>query len=349
MTESINATFHYRCVYAVEGVIDPDPGLNHQLLQNENVEVRILGSSAYEQLVEVIISQLEQKGKEDSGERARKKLELRRNSLIHQAGRRAIVCVESSLPADVIKNYHEDNSELPAYTKSPLKQNAERAFKVTSAAITLARGSHLSRNYDFINEQYYIRDHQSRVICWLHPTSVSDIGPMSELNIAEIHVAEKLASTLYGDSEITKILDLYSDSLTPYKSGHLYAFIAAWTALEMFIAKQFKEIQSSITISINGAEANKEFSDRMISVMTDKYRLVDKFSALSGYYGDTNADKDLEELKSIKKIRDDFFHTMKGDVADLPLNRIRLLISKYLQIYFERNHDEFVFQRASEA
>lgn len=347
MQNSINEKFHYCCIYAAKGIIDPSSELDSLLLQDENVVVRLLGSNAYESLVERVTSPLGQKGIGDLDVKTREKIEIHRKSLILQALHHPVIYVESTLPFDIVRSYQEDNSELPAYVKSPLKLNAERAFKAASVAMTFSRGSLLSKNYDFIHEQYYITDDQSMVISRPHPVSISDGGPMARLSMGEVQVAEKLASILHQDKEINKILDIYSESLTPYKSSHLHAFIAAWTALEMFVAKQFTEIQSSVTININGATVHKDFSNHMLTVMTGRYRLVDKFAALSSYYGDADADEDVEELKSIKKIRDGFFHTMKGDVSDLPLNQTRQLISKYLQIYIERKQKGFVFQKAA--
>ncbi|MCB2782948.1 hypothetical protein KQ882_14980, partial [Listeria monocytogenes] len=72
---------------------------------------------------------------------------------------------------------------------------------------------------------------------------------MSEIDMDEIEVAKALSSILHRAQKTKELISIYSESLTPDKSGHLHAFIAAWTALEIFVAKQFKERQSSITIN----------------------------------------------------------------------------------------------------
>ncbi|WP_185879250.1 hypothetical protein, partial [Pseudomonas aeruginosa] len=116
---------------------------------------------------------------------------------------------------------------------------------------------------------------------------------------------------------------------------------------EIFVAKQFKELQSSITININGATAHNEFSSRMLDVMKDKYRLVDKFSALSNLYDSANSDADIAEFKRIKGIRDKFFHRMEGEVKSLPLEETRQLMFKYFVLYLETKQEGFFFQRAT--
>ncbi|WP_209245209.1 hypothetical protein, partial [Pseudomonas aeruginosa] len=118
-------------------------------------------------------------------------------------------------------------------------------------------------------------------------------------------------------------------------------------SLEIFVAKQFKELQSSITININGATAHNEFSSRMLDVMKDKYRLVDKFSALSNLYDSANSDADIAEFKRIKGIRDKFFHRMEGEVKSLPLEETRQLMFKYFVLYLETKQEGFFFQRAT--
>ncbi|WP_337261519.1 MULTISPECIES: hypothetical protein [unclassified Serratia (in: enterobacteria)] len=341
------ATYHYCCIYAAKGIFDPNPDLNSILLECDNVVVRLIGAKAYENLIERVISPLDKEGIESRDDKAREKIECRRNSLIHQALHHAVIHVEACLPLDVVSTYHEEGSELPAYVRAPLKANAEYAFKSASAAMTFARGGLLSKNYDLIVEQYYVTDNQSKIISKLHPVTVFDGGLMANLDMNEVFAAGRLASILYSDKEINRIIGMYSESLTPYKSGHLHAFIAAWTALEIFVAKQFKELQSNITININGSATHKDFSDRMRTVMNDKYRLTDKFAALSSHYDNAGADDDITEFKRIKEIRDKFFHTMEGDVESLPLDQTRKLISKYLQIYIEKKQEGFIFQKVA--
>ncbi|NMG49043.1 MULTISPECIES: hypothetical protein [Pseudomonadota] len=125
MQNQSNATFHYCCIYAAKGIYNPNPELDSLLLKGENIVVRLLGSNAYESLVARVISPLGKEGIDDLDDKAREKLELRRNSLILQALHHAVIHIESCLPLDVVNSYHEENSESPAYVKAPLKLNAE--------------------------------------------------------------------------------------------------------------------------------------------------------------------------------------------------------------------------------
>lgn len=347
MKNSSNLTVHFCSIYAARSIFKPNQELDWVLLRDENVVVRLLGLDAYESLIRKIVSPSGKDGIDGLEGEGREKLETGRNSLIFQALHNAVIHVESCLPLDIVRAYHEEGSELPAYVKAPLKLNADRAFKSVSSAMTLARGSFLSKNFDFIHEQYYVTNNRSTAIQRLNAASISGGEVMAKLSEEEVRVTEKLASILHHDKAMSRVIDVYSESLTPYRSGHLHAFIAAWTALEMFVATQFKEIQSSISININGAAAHEHFSKRIIFVMKDKYRLLDKFAALSSYYENADSDEDVAELKGIKDIRDRFFHTMEGEIKDLPLDRTRKLMSKYLQIYLKKKYEGFVFQESA--
>ena len=67
--------------------------------------------------------------------------------------------------------------------------------------------------------------------------------------------------------------------------------------------------------------------------MSDKYRLTGKFAVISNIFDSNNSDKDIDQFKKIKLIRDEFFHSMKGEAKDLPLDLTRQLFSKYFKIY----------------
>lgn len=347
MKDKSGVTVNYTCAYAATGIYNPSPDLNSVLLQDDNVSIRILGLKSYIELVDRVFCPQSKESSDKLNEKTKEKYSIRRNSFILQAHDHAVIHVESCLPLEVVNSYCEENPEIQAFVKAPLKYNAENAFKSVSAAMTFARGISLSKNYDFIHEQYYVTNNESSIIKFLNPVGVFEGGTMSKIGVDEIKVAKALSSVLHHDKETKELISIYSESLTPDKSGHLHAFIAAWTALEIFVAKQFKELQSSITISINGATAHNEFSSRMLTVMNDKYRLTDKFSALSNFYDREGSDADIAEFKKIKGIRDKFFHKMEGEVKNLPLEQTRQLISKYFLLYLERKQEDFVFQRTT--
>ncbi|MDO8342902.1 MAG: hypothetical protein Q7T48_06875 [Cellvibrio sp.] len=346
MQKKIDATHHYCSFHLVKGILDPSPDLNSILLKDEKIEVRLLGLDAYEGLIAKLLLPLDVGETSSLNSKARGDFELKLNTLMHQMSRHAVMYVESSLPTDDVMDFYEEGSELPAYVKAPLKLNAESAFKSASSVMTFVRGSNLSRVYDFVFEQYYVTDSQSTIIQKLHPRTIFEENLMAPLDMEEVRVAESLLYILHKDKDLKRIIDLYSESLRPYESGHLHAFIAAWTALEMFILKQFNDLKSSVTVNINGSKAHEVFSSRVFEVMNDKYRLVDKFVVLSNYYNIVEVDADIKVLKDIKCIRDDFFHSMRDDINDLPLIQTRKLFTKYFLVSLERRIEGFNFQRS---
>jgi len=118
----------------------------------------------------------------------------------------------------------------------------------------------------------------------------------------------------------------------------LRAFLFAWAALEIFINKTFKEYEDKFmeehTIEKLTATA-KLFFDRITEVMKDKYRLSDKFMVISSLLS-KDAEQDLKEFRSLKKIRDSFLHGDKLDENSLPIAPIIMLLRKYLGLHVNR-------------
>ena len=156
---------------------------------------------------------------------------------------------------------------------------------------------------------------------------------MTRISDGEILNAGQLADYIHQSVELRSVAGLFAEALTPGNNGYLHSFIAAWTGLEIFIAKQFKELQGNVQITVKGEPAHKEFSERMRDIMQGKYRLLDKFSVLSHYYCKADSDADIEIFKRLKRTRDKFFHSMEGEINSLPLDDTRRLLEKYLKLH----------------
>lgn len=67
--------------------------------------------------------------------------------------------------------------------------------------------------------------------------------------------------------------------------------------------------------------------------MKDRYRLVDKFAAISFQLSPENADEDLITVSRAKKIRDKLLHGETIDEATLPVKPIRDVARKYVCLH----------------
>lgn len=322
----------YFRIYSATGVYEPEPNMDVTLLSNDNVVVRLLGANTYASVLDELLTSLGKRISDLDG-KALKEIQSTRNSYLACSHSNAILYISASQPLADIDLEEIQDDDGPNLEKLPHKAKVVRAFGVVATAVSLSRFSVISKDYEFVLDGYYAIDESSGAFKKLYHHERSRSQTMSRINQEEIQSAIFLAEILHADKELQAVIDLFSGSLKPYESGFLQAFISAWTGLEIFIAKQFKAIQLNIGITIKGAPAHNIFSERMLEVMKDKYRLLDKFVALSNYFNESGADDDISLFKKIKKVRDDFFHSMVGSVESLPLNETRELLEKYLKLY----------------
>lgn len=322
----------YFRIYSAVGVYDPLPDMDVTLLNNDNVVVRLLGSKVYASILDELLTSLGKRISDLDGNDL-KKVQPTRDSYLLYGSSNAILYISSSQPLADINVSEIQDEDGPNLEKLPHKAKADRAFGVVATAISLSRYSAISKDYEFVLDGYYAIDEKSGGFKKLHHHKRSRGKKMSKIDQEEIQSAILLAEILNADKELQTVIDLFSRSLKPYEDGFLQAFISAWTGLEIFIAKQFKAIQLTIGITIKGEPAHDIFSKRMLEVMKDKYRLLDKFAALSNYLNESGADEDITVFKKVKQIRDEFFHNMVGPVESLPLNETRELLEKYLKLY----------------
>ncbi len=121
----------------------------------------------------------------------------------------------------------------------------------------------------------------------------------------------------------------------------LRSFLASWSAFEIFVNKVFGAYETSLFESMQnkGAPAvQSKYIERIRAVMKDKYRLADKFSAISLQLSSGTADVDLDTLLQVKKVRDELSHGESVDESRLPVQSIRDLASKYLHLHLSHVH-----------
>jgi len=338
----------YCSIYVAFGIYKPDENLDQLLYENENTTAHILGEKSFSNKVDKIYPSLNSESQDEKTKKDIDKNRIKRNSLYLHATSNAILYIESRIPFNEVGNYKDEKSELSTYDLTPLKNKSEYAFKITSSAITFSRGSILRKDYDQIYSFYHIEDKHQNILDKIAPSIVIPSGgKMMTITTQEVQSAKELVNLLEKNKEMNQILNLYSDSLTPYIKGHLFSFVSAWTALEVFIVKQFKSLQSKISIHIDGDMSHDIFSQRILNVMNDKYRLLDKFVYLSSYYNKFDAQKDIDNFKKLKKIRDDFFHKMEGEINELPLDEVKELFIKYFHFYLEKTNENIFIIRDS--
>lgn len=119
-------------------------------------------------------------------------------------------------------------------------------------------------------------------------------------------------------------------------SDPLLSFLSIWSGLEIFVNKNFKDYESRVLARLSVGTpppVPQRVVERIRSVMSDKYRLSDKFSVIAGELADLNLTEDQLAFDSIKLVRDRLLHGEDIPLANLPTAEARRLLRKYLRLH----------------
>jgi hypothetical protein len=169
-----------------------------------------------------------------------------------------------------------------------------------------------------------------------HPLTVS-LGPVSfrlssPITAEVIETARFYALSLLQSPNLNSVVRLYNQSIDE-GSDALRSFLSVWAGLEILINKTFSWYESMFIESIKqgaSSHALDSYLDRVSDVMSDKFRLVDKFTIVSHFLANTSSEEDLEKFKRIKKIRDRLIHGAEIPETDLPVQETQDLLLRYL-------------------
>ncbi len=142
---------------------------------------------------------------------------------------------------------------------------------------------------------------------------------------------------LSADSQLQRVQQLLR-AAQETREDRLRAFLAAWAALEILINKLFPEYERHFFERLLGEEpqaALRTFLERIRDVMEDKYSLNEKFAASAVQLAPNEADRDLETMKEVKRIRDRLFHGEQVAEDALPADQALYLARKYLHLHLE--------------
>jgi hypothetical protein len=164
---------------------------------------------------------------------------------------------------------------------------------------------------------------------------VSVSRPLADDRVQAIGELYRLLS---ADKILQRVQKLIRSSFET-EDDPLRSFLAAWSAFEIFVNKVFGTYESFFfdgLLEEGYPEVQKKYLGRIREVMKDKYRLADKFAAVSFQLSPGTGDEDLKTVLQVKKVRDELSHGESVDEADLPVKPIRDLASKYLQLHVKR-------------
>ena len=163
---------------------------------------------------------------------------------------------------------------------------------------------------------------------------VSVASPLTEDAVAE---AGNRVIRVIADRTLARPARLLSASINQATDA-LQAFIAAWSALEIFTNASFKAVYEARWYSImeNGAPAAATpIFERFRCVMSDKYRIADKFLVIASILDADAASSDSDEFRRLKKIRDDLLHALEAP-SNFPTEAAQKLLLKYMALHLDQ-------------
>ncbi len=190
---------------------------------------------------------------------------------------------------------------------------ARTAFARASAALALALDENLPATSQRVGSVSYLMETDTNRPIFTLTFSVS--GRATSSRALSQAVAKNTASYISGVAEeknLDSVIRLLSQSLDD-EADTLYSFLTAWTALEIFVNKEFRTYQQ---------EWEPDLRDR--------------FKVIATVLNPTTGQADTDLFKQIKDTRDKFYHAMKIEPAALPAEGARRLLRKYFRLHLDR-------------
>ncbi len=228
-----------------------------------------------------------------------------------------------------------------AVDKEAVRSKFRPFVDATLTACGLSLAPQADRQVEKIGEIVYLDDAENRKPIYSFTVSsggarVSQSTPMTE---DEISAAGPRVSALMADEAMARPVSLLQLSFDQ-RTDALQAFIAAWSALEIFVNANFKAIYEGRWFSVmeSGAPgAATPVFERFRDVMRDKYRLADKFLIIAAVLDPEDATVDDQEFRRLKKSRDDLLHAFKTP-TQLPTDAVQKLLLKYMKSHLDRRN-----------
>jgi hypothetical protein len=230
--------------------------------------------------------------------------------------------------------------ELPGYVlaldnapKKEIRARYESAVHGLLAALAIA-SDHLYGVKKVADEITFLRPDGKALYCYTLSGSanayVSSAIPQDALPLIP-----RNAKTLSHHQSLVDAARLLSRSLAE-DSDPLLSFLSVWSGLEIFVSKNFKDYDRRVLARLavgSPPPVPTRIIERIRTVMSDKYRLTDKFSVIASELGDPGVEHDQATFEAIKLVRDKLLHGEDIPLASLPTSEAKGLLRKYLRLH----------------
>jgi hypothetical protein len=268
-----------------------------------------------------------------------------RDERTKKAGGQAILVINAQGVTDaVIKESAREHSgfilTFDAVDKKVLQLNHRAEVEATMLAVAME--SEEPSRFALLNEGVYLTNDAGSDVYSVSVTGRAEAVTSSFLTAEGIGRISTRYAALRRESDISSIQRLFRQ-MADFESDRLMAFLSGWGALEILIQKSFtiyEEIFLSPLRSAGQPNLRDRFLRRVKEVMQGKYRLADKFIAITAVlFPDASkitVDEDWKKFCRLKTIRDDIYHGKEFDVKELPIHELATLLRKYMLARLEQ-------------
>lgn len=221
---------------------------------------------------------------------------------------------------------------LDAADTANIKTAMAPMVRNTLTALKLGHSQNADGETALVGEVIVLLDGDTEIYPLTFTMGPARLSVASQLTAQEILTVSEIAIGLASNENLRRSADLFVESHFQ-GSTPLFAYIAAWSALEIFVASTFSQTYQKRWYSLLEAgvpPSGKPVVKRFEEVMSDKLRLTDKFSVLACFLCPASAEHDLKAFQRLKKERDTFFHSPASDAGPSGLGEIQALLAKYL-------------------
>ena len=244
---------------------------------------------------------------------------------------------EGEIEAKVEEPLHEHERfvvTFDAFNKNKVKllhQNDVEAMK-----LAVAFESEAPSRYAYLAGGTYLLNDAGKPVYSLSFTMSAEASTSRRLTEEAANNISARYAALNRANGLESVERLFSQ-MAEEGTDRLKAFLSGWTALEILIAKSFKSYEHAFLSPLTKGEQptlRERFLERMKDVMKDKYRLTDKFIAVTSVLfpdiSDAEAQKNYEDFCKLKALRDSILHGESFSEKDLPVHDVAVLLRKYV-------------------
>lgn len=242
-------------------------------------------------------------------------------------------CVEIS-PA-FVEEYRIPGAEFTAYidgfSGTEARQMGRASAERLTTAFLLAANSNTALQR--LSESVYAIDDTDRPVYSLSFNSRVSLGVVHQTTPDVVDAYRDSLSHCHRLTGLEAVCELFTAAIAG-SGDRLHRFVFAWTGLEIFIKKVFRDYEAAwrLRVAERAASADVAHLDRLRERAANKYTLVEQFSMLAAAIGGAEAPADVEAFSTIKKRRDRFVHRPSAG-AELPVEETLDLLRKYLRLH----------------